>query len=296
MAKTAIPQATRGTLFLVDPALCTIVDADETHPLYDPSAKHRLPDAGMIASVEELGVITPILLRPDGDRYEVIAGRRRVRAAIAVNATRTNGERIKIPAIIRRGDDGDLVAAVIVENLQREDLTPSQQASAFGHAMRFGLDEGTLARKIGVSPAVVRNRLKLLDVRAEVRDAVDAGRIGQDVALQLAQLPRADQDAALAAAQEHGMAGPQARKLVRGLRQGKSPADAVEGARTARRGMRRDAIEAWVASLGRLTSEPRTAATPSGIILATLQAVLGESDLPKWLTSTMPAPDAGEAE
>lgn len=288
MAKTAIPQATRGTLFLVDPALCTIVDSDEAHPLYDPSAKHRLPDEGLIASVAELGVITPIILRPDGERYEVVAGRRRVRAALAVNETRTNGERIKIPAIVRRGDDGDLAAAVIVENLQREDLTPSQQASAFAHAMRFGLDEATLARKIGVSPAVVRNRLKLLDVRADVRAAVDAGTIGQDVALQLAALPRAEQDAALAAAKEHGMAGPQARKLVRGMKQGKSADEAAEGARNARRGMRRGDIEAWATALGKLTSEPRTSATPSGIILATLQAVLGEEDLPKWLTSTMP--------
>jgi ParB family chromosome partitioning protein len=129
------------------------------------------PLAELAASIQEQGVLQPVLVRPVADGYELVAGERRWRAAKAAGL-RT------IPAMIKHLDDRGALEAALVENLQREDLNPIERARAYRRLTEeFGLGQEAVARRVGRSQPSIANTLRLLSLPGEVQAAVEAGRL-----------------------------------------------------------------------------------------------------------------------
>jgi ParB family chromosome partitioning protein len=143
------------------------IDRIEPNPaqprmIIDPAALRELA-----ASVREHGVLQPVLVRPlDDGRYQLIAGERRWRAArLAQQAT--------VPAMIEEIDDDTALEISIIENLQREDLTPLEEAEMYRRmTAEHGYSVRKLAQKLGKDKGYIENRLRLSDAPPEVRDLV----------------------------------------------------------------------------------------------------------------------------
>jgi ParB family transcriptional regulator, chromosome partitioning protein len=116
-------------------------------------------------SIREHGVLQPILVRPVGSQFELIAGERRWRAS-------RMAQRDSIPAIVVEFDDETALEVSIIENLQREDVSPLEEASMFRKMMNLGYSVRQLAQKIGKDKGYVENRMRLADAPPEIRDLV----------------------------------------------------------------------------------------------------------------------------
>jgi len=116
-------------------------------------------------SIREHGVLQPILVRPVGGQYELIAGERRWRAS-------RMAQRESIPAIVVEFDDETALEVSIIENLQREDVSPLEEASMFRKMTDLGYSVRQLAQKIGKDKGYVENRMRLADAPQEIRDLV----------------------------------------------------------------------------------------------------------------------------
>ncbi len=128
----------------------------------------------LAGSVKEKGVLQAILVRPDPKtkgKYQIIAGERRWRAAKLAGLK-------SIPAIVRDMDELELLEVGIIENVQREDLNPIEEAEAYGALMkRFGRTQDGLAKSVGKSRAHIANTLRLLQLPAPAREHLRHGRI-----------------------------------------------------------------------------------------------------------------------
>jgi ParB/RepB/Spo0J family partition protein len=116
-------------------------------------------------SIREHGVLQPILVRPVGSQYELIAGERRWRASRLA-------QRDTIPAIVAEFDDQTALEVSIIENLQREDVSPLEEAAMFRKMTDLGYSVRQLAQKIGKDKGYVENRMRLADAPPEVRELV----------------------------------------------------------------------------------------------------------------------------
>ena len=122
-------------------------------------------------SIKQYGVIQPIILSPDGGRYTIIAGERRFRAAKAAGLT-------AIPSIVRRLDDIQRKEIALIENLQREDLNPIEEATAYKTLMeRFDLTQEELAARLGKGRPTIANSLRLLNLAPAVQEMLIDGRL-----------------------------------------------------------------------------------------------------------------------
>ena len=122
-------------------------------------------------SLKQQGLIQPILVRPYAGRFEIIAGERRWRAAEIAGLTH-------IPAIIRELDDRSVAAVALIENIQRKDLNPLEEAQALQRLRdEFGMTQEAVAESVGRSRAAVANILRLLDLHEEVKQMLEAGEI-----------------------------------------------------------------------------------------------------------------------
>jgi ParB family chromosome partitioning protein len=123
-------------------------------------------------SIKEHGVIQPIILRKtDEDFYEIIAGERRFRAAKIANLT-------EIPAIVRKFSDNDALEIAIIENVQRSDLSPTEEARGYQRLMKeFSYTQEIVAKKVGKSRAHIANLLRLLTLPEKVREYLDSKQI-----------------------------------------------------------------------------------------------------------------------
>jgi ParB family chromosome partitioning protein len=119
----------------------------------------------LAASIREHGVLQPILVRPIGSQYELIAGERRW------HASRMAG-RETIPAIVAEFDEETALEVSIIENLQREDVSPLEEAAMFRKMTDLGYSVRQLAQKIGKDKGYVENRMRLADAPPEVRELV----------------------------------------------------------------------------------------------------------------------------
>lgn len=114
-------------------------------------------------SIRELGVLVPIIVRAKGERFELIAGERRLRASKAAGLK-------FIPALLREVDDQRSLELAIVENLQREDLDSIEEAMGFADLMRdYGFTQERLSTRLGKSRSAVANALRLLDLPDEIK-------------------------------------------------------------------------------------------------------------------------------
>jgi ParB family transcriptional regulator, chromosome partitioning protein len=120
----------------------------------------------LAGSIREHGVLQPILVRPSGSKFELIAGERRWRAS-------TMAERETIPAIVVEFDEQTALEVSIIENLQREDVSPLEEAAMFRKMTDlFGYSLRQLAQKVGKDKGYIENRLRLTDAPADVRELV----------------------------------------------------------------------------------------------------------------------------
>lgn len=120
----------------------------------------------LAVSIKEHGVIQPIVVRQIGDKYEIIAGERRYKASTMAGLT-------KVPAIIKNLDDKESSKVALIENLQRKDLTPIEEARTYQKILELdALTQEELARTMGKSQSAVSNKLRLLALTDEVQDAL----------------------------------------------------------------------------------------------------------------------------
>lgn len=120
----------------------------------------------LAASLKSYGMIQPIVVKKSGDYYEIIAGERRWRAAKIAGLT-------KVPVVIKKWEEGEAFEAALVENLQREDLNPMEEAESYQRLHEeFGLSQEKIAEKVGKSRSAVTNSLRLLQLDARVRNFV----------------------------------------------------------------------------------------------------------------------------
>jgi len=133
--------------------------------IFDPEGLEELT-----SSIREHGVLQPIVVRPNGDGYELVSGERRWRAA------RTAGLKT-IPAVVREVADDEMLVLAMVENVQRRDLDPIERARGYRDLMGLGLTQEQVAAKVGLKRSTVANHVRLLELPEEARQAVSRGLI-----------------------------------------------------------------------------------------------------------------------
>ncbi len=127
----------------------------------------------LAASISEVGVLQPVVVRPEGDGYVLIAGERRCRAARMAGLE-------TIPAIIKGTDTDETtsLAEALIENVQREDLSPLEEAAGYQQLMEeFGLTHDTVAEKVGKSRSAITNTLRLLQLPTVIQGMVGRGEL-----------------------------------------------------------------------------------------------------------------------
>ncbi len=137
-------------------------------------------------SIASNGVVQPILLRPKGGRFELIAGERRWRAAQLAGLS-------KIPAVIRDVPDDQVLEIALIENLQREDLNPIEESNGYRKLIEtLGLTQETVAERVGRDRSYVTNYLRLLRLPEDIQDLLQSGRISTGHARTLLGLEQPD--------------------------------------------------------------------------------------------------------
>ncbi|OFW64441.1 MAG: hypothetical protein A2135_12190 [Actinobacteria bacterium RBG_16_67_15] len=154
------------------------VDAVDPNPDQPRDRFTAEPLQGLADSIKEVGVLQPIVVRPAGanGRHVLVAGERRLRAARMAGLT-------EIPAVIRDGDDQGRLVEAVVENVQREDLDPLEEAAAYRTLMEdFGLSHEQVATKVGKSRSAVTNSVRLLGLPGAIQTLLVAGKISAGAA------------------------------------------------------------------------------------------------------------------
>jgi len=123
----------------------------------------------LVASIKEKGVLQPLIVRPSGDGYEIVAGERRWRAA-------QQAQLHSLPVVIREFSDIEVLEVAIIENIQRADLNPVEEASGYRQLMdKFGHTQEKLAEALGKSRSHIANLLRLLSLPDSVQRFVSEG-------------------------------------------------------------------------------------------------------------------------
>ena len=161
---------------LIDPG------SEQPRTRFDEEALERLT-----VSIKEHGVVQPVLVRRRGNRFELIAGERRWRAAQKAGIS-------KIPVVVRDVADADLLEIALTENVQREDLNPIEEAQAYQKLIeRVGLTQEALAARFGRDRSYITNYLRLLRLPEDVQHLVEEGRLSTGHARTVLGLPHHDQ-------------------------------------------------------------------------------------------------------
>ena len=125
----------------------------------------------LAASIRHQGIIQPLVVRPQGEGFELIAGERRWRAAMRAGLSR-------VPVVIRNATDHEALQLALVENLQREDLNPIEEASGYRRLQEeFHWSQEEMADKVGKSRPAIANSLRLLTLPTEVQQELTAGNL-----------------------------------------------------------------------------------------------------------------------
>ena len=153
--------------------------------------------AELAESIRQHGVLQPLLVRPIfGGGYQIVAGERRWRAA-------RMAELKEVPAVVREMNDGEVMELALIENLQREDLNPLEEAQGYQSLIEtYGMTQEEVAGTVGKSRPAVANALRLLNLPPEIREMVASGALSAGHARTLLSFPSAGQmlEAAKAAA------------------------------------------------------------------------------------------------
>jgi ParB family chromosome partitioning protein len=190
VGKTAF-DASRFSGFWLDPEELVIID-DPKDPLYDARAKLTANDA-LVRNISHFGVLEPVMVTRRGSSGVVVDGRQRVRAAREANKRLKEAglELVKVPCILKAGDDAHLFGILCTANEHRLGDTPLEKAKKAARLRDMGRSEEEIAVTFGVSKSAVVNWLtvvnwlKMLDLPAAVRKEVEAGHISAAAALKL---------------------------------------------------------------------------------------------------------------
>ena len=164
----------------------------------------------LAASIKEFGVVQPVVVRKKGRSYELVAGERRLRAAGLAGLT-------KVPAIVKDYDDAKMMEIALIENIQRHDLNPIEEAQGLRRLMQ----EQT-AEKVGRSRSAVTNILRLLNLPEQVQKQIINGVLTMGQAKQLLGLPKPEQMCEVAEAIiANGWSSRMTEEVVRKLKEGK---------------------------------------------------------------------------
>jgi ParB family chromosome partitioning protein len=146
----------------------------------------------LAASIKATGVLQPVLVRSHGDGYQLVAGERRLRAAGLAGLER-------IPALIRDVSEREMMELALIENIQRENLSPIEEAKAFRALVEtVGLTHDQLSERVGKQRSSITNSLRLLALPAEVQDMVSRGTLSAGHARALLSLPSSGEQLASA--------------------------------------------------------------------------------------------------
>ena len=176
-------------------------------------------------SIKEQGIMQPIVVRPSGqNRYEIIAGERRWRAAQLAGLA-------EVPAVIRDVPDEAAIAMSLIENIQREDLNPIEEAIALARLQKeFELTQQEVAQAVGKSRAAVANILRLMSLNSEVKKMLEYGDLEMGHARALLPLNETDQLEVARTVTAKGLSVRQTESLVRRIQQQKQ-----DGGKTTKR-------------------------------------------------------------
>lgn len=154
--------------------------------------KHLDPErlTELAASVADKGVLQPLLVRPVANGFEIVAGERRFRAAQQAGLA-------TVPVLIKALSDRETLEVALIENVQREDLSPVEEARAFSQLLSFGLSQEDVAQAVGKSRSTVANTMRLLHLGEAALDALEAGVISAGHARAILAQPETDRDWAL---------------------------------------------------------------------------------------------------
>jgi ParB family chromosome partitioning protein len=180
---------------------------------YQPRSKMDPASLAELAlSIKEQGVMQPILVRPvEGGRFEIVAGERRWRAAQQAGLR-------EVPALVRNVPDQSALAVALIENIQREDLNPLEEAKGLQRLIEeFGLTHDAAAKAVGRSRSAVSNLLRLTALAPPVQEYLLAGQLEMGHARALLALPLAEQSGAAARVVDAGMSVRDTERLVHQL-------------------------------------------------------------------------------
>ncbi|MEX2542206.1 MAG: ParB/RepB/Spo0J family partition protein [Trueperaceae bacterium] len=196
-----LPKAERGPQSM---------EIDMLHPAPGQPRKRFDPAAiaELTASIAEKGVLQPLLVRPREEGFEIVAGERRYRAAKEAGLSH-------VPVVVRELSDQESLEIAIVENLQRENLNPVEEARAFRQLLEFGASQEDVARAVGKSRSAVANSLRLLSLPERALQALEEGEISAGHARAVLAQPDEDRDWALGRIIDGGLTVRQAEGLKR---------------------------------------------------------------------------------
>lgn len=160
----------------------------------------------LVESIREKGLLQPLLVRPKGEGYELVAGERRYRAALEAGLK-------EVPVLIRDLTDREALEIALVENLQREDLSPVEEALGYQRLLEMGLTQEEVSRRVGKARSTVANALRLLQLPEEALRALEEGRITPGHARALLMLPEEERLWALGEILAKGLSVRQAERL-----------------------------------------------------------------------------------
>jgi len=199
------PEVTPGPLYVP-------IDSIDPNPLQPRTVFQEERLAELAQSIRENGIIQPLVLRRAGDRYQLIAGERRLRAAKLAGLA-------QVPGVVQDFADDRLMEVTLIENIQREDLNHIEVAHAFERLAReFHLSHEQIAQRTGKDRSTITNMLRLLRLPNEVQVFLAEQRLSMGHARALLGLPAAEQQIHLAArTAEEGLSVRQVEKLVQKL-------------------------------------------------------------------------------
>jgi ParB family chromosome partitioning protein len=137
--------------------------------------------ARLAESIEQHGVLQPVVVRRAGDRYELLVGERRWRAAREAGLA-------AIPAVVADADDGERLELALIENVQRRDLNPIELAHAFRALVESGKTQDEIGRRVSLDRSTVANHLRLLELPRELQEDVEEQRLSAGHAKALLQV------------------------------------------------------------------------------------------------------------
>lgn len=163
------------------PITSIVTNPDQPRKSFDETQLSELSD-----SIKQNGVLQPILVRKKGDKYEIVAGERRYQASKLAGLK-------EIPAIVRAIDDAEVFQLALIENLQRSDLTPIEEARGYRQLLNTkGLTQEGLAKILSKSRSAIANTLRLMDLPQEVQDMMEEGQITAGHARAILAVPTED--------------------------------------------------------------------------------------------------------